>query len=138
MDNLSFERDRLLTIDLEAELQRSIEAGMRIERLECPNCKQPHNDVVEWAIRPHKTHLCLFCGFLFEGNFKGVSNSLFSENHIFVRGVNNQGDIIKTEVYKGRNGVKGAIKWYINRHRNAVYIQASNKKEKAEWHHETT
>lgn len=61
------------------QLKQSIEAGMQIEKLTCPKCNQMHNDVEEWAVRPHRTHLCLFCGHLFEGSFKGVSNQLWEE-----------------------------------------------------------
>lgn len=27
----------------------------------CPQCGEQHIDEGEWATRPHKTHLCLFC-----------------------------------------------------------------------------
>jgi hypothetical protein len=28
----------------------------------CPRCGQRHVDLGEWALRPHRTHLCLGCG----------------------------------------------------------------------------
>ncbi|MBW4607133.1 MAG: hypothetical protein KME22_07890 [Hassallia sp. WJT32-NPBG1] len=43
------------------------------ENLSCPSCKEPHFDIDEWALEPHKTHLCLSCGELFEGTFKAAS-----------------------------------------------------------------
>lgn len=29
----------------------------------CPECGVKHIDTGEWATKPHKTHLCLTCGF---------------------------------------------------------------------------
>lgn len=29
--------------------------------LYCPDCHHPHHDEGEWAVRPHKTHLCWAC-----------------------------------------------------------------------------
>mgnify|MGYP001598952473 CR=1 FL=1 len=29
--------------------------------LECPDCGSAHEDLGEWATRPHKTHRCLYC-----------------------------------------------------------------------------
>lgn len=47
--------------------------GIVIEDLDCPECSMPHEDINEWSVRPHKTHLCLHCGALFEGSVKAVS-----------------------------------------------------------------
>lgn len=30
--------------------------------LTCPECGRRHIDTGVWATRPHRTHLCLFCG----------------------------------------------------------------------------
>jgi predicted CXXCH cytochrome family protein len=49
------------------------------ENLECPHCHTPHYDIDEWALKPHRTHLCLSCGELFEGSVKGVSRPTFQE-----------------------------------------------------------
>lgn len=32
----------------------------------CPECHRFHVDAGIWWTRPHKTHLCLFCGHLFD------------------------------------------------------------------------
>jgi hypothetical protein len=54
---------------------------MRIlrEDLSCPYCGEPHSDIDEWALKPHKTHLCLECNGLFEGSVKAVSLPQFFE-----------------------------------------------------------
>lgn len=31
----------------------------------CPTCHQQHVDEGEWAVRPHRTHLCSGCGATF-------------------------------------------------------------------------
>lgn len=49
------------------------------QSLSCPKCGKAHYDIDEWAIKPHKTHLCLHCGELFEGSFKGVSRATFEK-----------------------------------------------------------
>ena len=30
--------------------------------LPCPKCGKLHVDLEEWATKPHRTHLCSFCG----------------------------------------------------------------------------
>ena len=30
--------------------------------IHCPKCKRVHCDQGEWAGKPHRTHLCEFCG----------------------------------------------------------------------------
>jgi predicted RNA-binding Zn-ribbon protein involved in translation (DUF1610 family) len=47
------------------------------EDLKCLNCGFQHIDSDKWARKPHKTHLCLQCGHLFEGTKKAVSNPKF-------------------------------------------------------------
>jgi hypothetical protein len=47
------------------------------QTLDCPHCKAPHKDIDKWALKPHKTHLCLACWQLFEGSFKAVSRPTF-------------------------------------------------------------
>jgi transcription elongation factor Elf1 len=49
------------------------------QTLDCPHCKHPHSDIDEWALKPHRTHLCLNCNQLFEGSFKGVSRPAFEK-----------------------------------------------------------
>lgn len=48
------------------------------ENVVCPRCFQLHSDIDEWALKPHKTHLCQYCGNLFEGTYKAVSNPAFT------------------------------------------------------------
>lgn len=45
--------------------------------LSCPECQAVHIDLDEWALRSHKTHLCLVCGHFFEAETAGVSNPTF-------------------------------------------------------------
>lgn len=45
-----------------------------VEDLSCPKCNGPHYDEGVWAQKPHKTHLCMYCGIEFEGSVKAVSN----------------------------------------------------------------
>ena len=46
-------------------------SNIQIENLDCPHCKTKHEDIDEWAVKPHRTHLCLNCGMLFEGKLLG-------------------------------------------------------------------
>jgi hypothetical protein len=69
----------------DAELLASKKAILLREDLNCPYCGEPHYDIDEWAKKPHRTHLCLFCNSHFEGNVKGVSFPTFVEE--------SQGDI---------------------------------------------
>jgi len=39
----------------------------------CPNCTEQHIDAGEWESRPHRTHLCLFCGAEWEVTVIGAS-----------------------------------------------------------------
>ena len=52
------------------------------ENVICPRCFHPHIDLDEWAIKPHKTHLCQHCGNLFEGTYKAVSNPSFTSGFL--------------------------------------------------------
>lgn len=48
-----------------------------VASLFCPNCKTRHVDKMEWATKPHKTHLCEYCGMEwkpFEFNTVGVAD----------------------------------------------------------------
>jgi predicted RNA-binding Zn-ribbon protein involved in translation (DUF1610 family) len=47
-----------------------------IEHLKCPHCGIQHVDENEWALKPHKTHLCTQCGGLFEGSIHAVSHPM--------------------------------------------------------------
>ena len=47
------------------------------EDVNCPHCGRFHYDVEEWALKPHRTHLCLHCNSLFEGSVKAVSRPTF-------------------------------------------------------------
>jgi hypothetical protein len=47
------------------------------ETLDCPHCGSAHFDIDEWALKPHKTHLCLHCHLTFEGSLKAVSRPTF-------------------------------------------------------------
>jgi Domain of unknown function (DUF3850) len=47
-----------------------------IEDVTCSSCKRKHFDIGEWAVKPHKTHLCRHCGTEFEGTVKGVSRPI--------------------------------------------------------------
>lgn len=60
-------------------------ANIKVKSLYCPHCNFPHSDVDDWALYPHKTHLCLVCGLLFEDpdNEKSVSNPQFTWKFIF-------------------------------------------------------
>jgi len=49
------------------------------ENLSCPKCDRPHVDSDAWALDPHKKHLCLYCGELFQGSIRGVSHPAFDE-----------------------------------------------------------
>ncbi|MCV3214519.1 hypothetical protein OGM63_13520 [Plectonema radiosum NIES-515] len=48
-----------------------------VENLNCPLCDLAHHDIDQWAIDPHRTHLCLHCGELFKGTLRGVSRPTF-------------------------------------------------------------
>ena len=39
----------------------------------CPSCDTVHVDEGEWEMRPHRTHLCLSCGILFDVVVRGVA-----------------------------------------------------------------
>jgi len=54
---------------------------IQVEDLNCPKCEQPHTDIDQWAIDPHRTHLCLHCGELFKGSVRGVSRPEFQNMH---------------------------------------------------------
>lgn len=66
-------------------LKAALNLGKQIEIIEeelkrdCPSCGKPHSDIDEWALKPHKTHLCLHCGALFEADFKGVCRPSFDK-----------------------------------------------------------
>lgn len=45
--------------------------------VDCPKCGEKHFDIDQWAIKPHKTHLCLKCKKMFEGSQKAVSRPTF-------------------------------------------------------------
>lgn len=53
-----------------------------IENLYCPHCGAQHFDINRWALKPHKTHLCLTCGEIFEGEIKGVSYPQISQEYL--------------------------------------------------------
>ncbi len=37
-------------------------AGSPLRFINCPKCQREHVDLNEWAGRPHRTHLCAYCG----------------------------------------------------------------------------
>jgi predicted nucleic acid-binding Zn ribbon protein len=49
-------------------------AGSPLRFISCPSCKRSHVDLNEWAGRPHRTHLCAYCGnkWVFESDVKTV------------------------------------------------------------------
>lgn len=53
--------------------------GIKIDNVNCTFCGMPHSDKDEWCYKPHKTHLCEHCNELFEGNLKGVSNPVLTD-----------------------------------------------------------
>ncbi len=48
--------------------------GSPLRFIVCPKCKRSHVDLGEWAGRPHRTHLCAYCGnkWVFESTNKTV------------------------------------------------------------------
>lgn len=61
---------------IKIEYASRIKVVIQVQNLSCPICEANHFDQDEWAIRPHKTHLCVNCGHLFEGDFKAVSRPI--------------------------------------------------------------
>lgn len=50
-----------------------IASDIKVINVNCPHCQGEHVDINYWAIKPHKTHLCHYCGNLFEVDVKSVS-----------------------------------------------------------------
>lgn len=64
----------------EFNLERHLtQIGITIDNVNCTVCHLPHSDKDEWCYRPHLTHLCEHCGSEFEGNLKGVSYPLLTD-----------------------------------------------------------
>ena len=47
--------------DAKAEREKDAQQSVPLQ-LMCPNCGKQHIDRDEWATRPHRTHLCEYCG----------------------------------------------------------------------------
>ncbi len=54
----------------------------QVENLNCPHCGATHSDIDKWALKPHKTHLCLNCGEMFEGTVKAISHPHLSQEYV--------------------------------------------------------
>lgn len=52
---------------------------IQVENLNCTVCNEVHYDIDNWALDPHRTHLCLHCGNLFKGSVRGVSHPTFDK-----------------------------------------------------------
>lgn len=50
--------------------------GLPVKYLECPTCKNPHLDLDNFALDPHKKHLCLHCNVLFEDEDRAIGNPI--------------------------------------------------------------
>lgn len=50
--------------------------GRRVKHLSCPHCGEVHLDAGEFALRPHRQHLCHGCGRHFRDTEDAVSNPL--------------------------------------------------------------
>lgn len=67
---LERESARALTLAKNVLAQHILKGGLMRTKLNepvklvlyCPVCQKQHLDEGEWAVRPHKTHLCLGCG----------------------------------------------------------------------------
>lgn len=53
-----------------------------INSLNCSSCGKPHLDKGEYAIKPHKTHLCEYCGSEFEASRKCISNPFKAQKEV--------------------------------------------------------
>jgi len=50
--------------------------GLPLKYLECPHCKAPHLDLENYALDPHRKHLCLKCEQLFEDEDRAIANPI--------------------------------------------------------------
>ncbi|HKX31226.1 MAG TPA: hypothetical protein VJ302_26285 [Blastocatellia bacterium] len=73
---------------LDAEMVRVLMAQQALPCLStalcslvCPHCDRPHFDTDEWAITPHSTHVCGFCGAIFydPDDRRSVSNPVLAQ-----------------------------------------------------------
>ena len=50
--------------------------GQQLEYLACPHCGEPHVDANEFAVKPHRKHLCLACGRDFYDSSPSIGNPI--------------------------------------------------------------
>jgi len=56
--------------------------GLPLKYIECPHCKAPHLDLENYALDPHRKHLCLNCQRLFEDTDRAIGNPIVLAKHL--------------------------------------------------------